>query len=85
MRSNFPIVPRVNLLNFTATGDNDNQLLTLGETMMDSLRSPILMTEDRICNREELDSLGLFSFVFCIICQEVIMPEAKVPVYCTMC
>ena len=80
------MVPRINLENLTVRGpDTDNQLLTLDETTVDSLRTPDLMTEDRICNRAELDSLGLFSFIFCVICQEVILPEAKTPVICTMC
>jgi len=61
------------------------KLLSLEETTNDSLRTPDLVTEDRICNKEELDSLGLFSYAFCIICQEVIMPESKAPVYCTLC
>ena len=59
-------------------------MLSLGETT-EELRTPNLVTEDRICNKEELDSLSLFSYAFCIICQEVIMPQAKVPVYCTLC
>ena len=62
-----------------------SKLLSLEETTSDSLRTPDLVTEDRICNKEELDSLGLFSYAFCIICQEVIMPESKTPVYCTLC
>ena len=66
-------------------GDESNQLLSLEETTMESLRTPDLVTEDRICNKQELDSLGLFSYAFCIICQEVIMPESKVPVVCSLC
>ena len=62
-----------------------SELLSLDETTIESLRTPELLTEDRLCNKEELDSLGLFSYAFCIICQEVIMPEAKQPVFCTSC
>lgn len=62
-----------------------SELLSLEETTIDSLRTPDLVTEDRICNKEELDSLALFSYAFCIICQEVIMPETKAPVYCSLC
>ena len=82
------MVPRIDLTRFgftTTDLEERSELLTLGETTMDSLRTPDLMTEDRICNREELDTLGLFSYAFCVICQEVIMPEAKVPVFCVMC
>ena len=62
-----------------------SQLLTLDETTTDLMRTPDLVTEDRICNKEELDSLNLFTYAFCVICQEVIMPEAKIPVYCSLC
>ena len=75
-------LPTENLEEVKSAG---SQLLSLSETTIDSLRTPDLVTEDRICNKEELDSLGLFSYAFCIICQEVIMPESKTPVYCTLC
>ena len=46
----------------------NNPLLSLAETTIDGLRTPDLVTEDRICNKEELDGLNIFSYAFCIIC-----------------
>lgn len=54
-----------------------SELLSLEETTYSPLRQPELQLEDRIVNKEELDSLSLFSYAFCIICQEVIMPEQR--------
>lgn len=87
MHNHFPLVPRINLENLTVRGPNssDSQLLSLDETTLDSLRTPELMTEDRICNRAELDSHNLFQLIFCVICQEVVLPQAKTPVFCVMC
>lgn len=84
MRRNNNLVPSLNL-EVTKTNTSESQLLTLEETTIDSLRTPELVTEDRICNMQELESLGLFSYAFCVICQEVIMPEAKVPLLCSLC
>jgi hypothetical protein len=48
--------------------------------------TPVELTiEDRIVNLSELRERELFSYIFCIICQEVPMPEAKKPVYCLGC
>ena len=62
------------------------KLIKVDETTDDDcLRTPKSVIEDRLCNKAELDSLNLFSFAFCVICQEVIMPHSKTPVYCTLC
>ena len=40
--------------------------------------------EDRIINRKELEDLGVLSFTFCVICQQVSTLSRK-PVYCGSC
>ena len=40
--------------------------------------------EDRIINRKELESLGVLSFTFCVICQNISTP-VRVPVVCSGC
>ena len=65
--------------------EKDNQQLTLANTTFDLLETPELAIEDRITNREEMDSLGLLSHITCIICQDVILPKSKIPVFCIIC
>ena len=52
-----------------------SELLSLEETTIEALHVQNLDTEDRICNKEELDNLELYNQAFCIICREVIMPN----------
>ena len=40
--------------------------------------------EDRIINKKELEDLGVLSFTFCVICQNVSTPS-RVPVVCNGC
>ena len=61
------------------------RLPSLDETTGNALRQCVQVTEDRLCNREELDKLNLFSYAFCLICQQVIMPQEMKPVYCNLC
>ena len=70
MRRGRSVVPTLNLdsIKAAATPD-DSQLLSLDETTVESLRTPELMTDDRICNREHLKSLGLYELIICVICQ----------------
>ena len=65
--------------------EKSDQPPTLANTTFDLLETPELAIEDRITNREEMDSLGLLSHITCIICQDVILPKSKIPVYCAIC
>ena len=61
-------------------------LPSLMDTTIDSMEGREgMITEDRLVNKAELDTLGLFSYAFCVICQELIMPQAKQPVICNIC
>lgn len=44
-----------------------------------------LTIEDRIVNLQELQEQEQFTTIFCMICQEVAMPEARKPVWCNSC
>ena len=75
-----------------ATTNNKKEILeelslpSLMDTTIDSNDgSDGMVTEDRLVNKAELDKLGLFSYAFCVICQELIMPQAKKPVICSIC
>ena len=65
--------------------EKDDQPLTLTNTTFDLLETPELAIEDRITNREEMNNLGLLSHITCIICQDVILPKSRIPVYCIIC
>ena len=74
----------------TSLESSEPSILSLEDTTFDISQNSgyddgTLNLESRLQNRAELDKLGLFSYAFCVICQEVIMPKDKAPVFCNIC
>ena len=62
-------------------------LLSLEETtFLPAKNQPTpLHVEDRIYNKAQMVKSELFDYVFCGICYDLMLPEARKPVFCTLC
>ena len=67
--------------NFDITNDD---IMTLDRCTVADTDTDNDVTESRIVNIDELKEMGVFSFTFCVICQNVATPSRK-PVNCRAC
>lgn len=55
------------------------------ESQLEKAPPKVLADENRLLNLEELQSLGLKSYAFCVICQELVLPQERSPFFCPSC